>query len=662
MICHGAGSAKESHFDFARGCRADGIAALAFDARGHGRSEGAFGASAFDDVLAMVGLMREHAPRVALRGSSMGGFCAIHAAALDPDVAAVVAICPAPEDILLRGLRSGELRDFEVDRDGLEPLLESSSLYDAVADLGPDHRAAAAARRGRRADPLHGQPGAVRGGARAQAAADPARRAPPLAAARPGAAGRLAALHRRLRALGGLGRAGRCGRPRPWTSFEQVLAGLGDGVAELRVDLADRLAERAGHGSRWCRRRSLVTPWTSPRQAGRRRRRRPRRRGLPGRDRRRPGSTTTGAEPGLAATGGEGRRRAGGAAPRRGAAAALPGAGAAATAAAAGAASAAICSGPLSASAGRSSSTIRLSRSFSEALAGPALEGDDRADHHEQHQPRRDQHPGGAEAGDVCPGSAQAKMAPHGSVRQRAATSLALRGSASCGNAQARREAPSPRTPRGPRAARAGPRAPRPDAPALQAPRAPRALQAPRAARLGLLGLGLRSLRRRPPRRWSLRLGALVRGRLGLRPADVGGRAAGDGVRVPGKALRRAAAKGSARTVRATPGASGRGRPAAWERRAYLRGRRRALRLPVDGDGPDHERHRSAGAAARRGAVTGHEVCLAVLGGAEVDERGHVAGHPIAGRALGRAPEHFGALALAGLLAQRPAGVSGANR
>jgi len=137
VICHGAGSAKESHFDFARGCRADGLAALAFDARGHGRSEGAFGATAFDDVLAMVGLMRAHARRVALRGSSMGGFCAIHAAALDPDLAAVVAICPAPEDVLLRGLRSGELRDFEVDRNELEPLLESSSVYEAVGQLGP---------------------------------------------------------------------------------------------------------------------------------------------------------------------------------------------------------------------------------------------------------------------------------------------------------------------------------------------------------------------------------------------------------------------------------------------------------------------------------------------------------------------------------------------
>jgi alpha-beta hydrolase superfamily lysophospholipase len=137
VICHGAGSAKESHFDFARECRAAGLAALAFDARGHGRSEGAFGASAFDDVRRMLGLMREHAPAVALRGSSMGGFCAIHAAAQDRRVAAVVAICPAPEDLLLRELRSGELLEFEADAHALEAMLGSVSIFEAVERLGP---------------------------------------------------------------------------------------------------------------------------------------------------------------------------------------------------------------------------------------------------------------------------------------------------------------------------------------------------------------------------------------------------------------------------------------------------------------------------------------------------------------------------------------------
>jgi alpha-beta hydrolase superfamily lysophospholipase len=136
VIVHGAGSAKESHFDFARHCRASGLAALAFDAKGHGRSEGEFGSDAVDDVLGMCELMRSHAPQVALRGSSLGGSLAIHAAARDPSLCAVVSICAAPEDLLLRGLRSGELTDFRADREALEPWLESLDLYSAVAAFG----------------------------------------------------------------------------------------------------------------------------------------------------------------------------------------------------------------------------------------------------------------------------------------------------------------------------------------------------------------------------------------------------------------------------------------------------------------------------------------------------------------------------------------------
>jgi alpha-beta hydrolase superfamily lysophospholipase len=135
VICHGAGSAKESHFDFARAARGAGLAALAFDARGHGRSAGAFGPTAFADVLAMIELMREHAPHTALRGSSMGGFQALHAAAIaDPPPVAVVAICPAPEDLLLRGLRAGRLSDFRVDRE-IEPWLATLDIRRAVASL-----------------------------------------------------------------------------------------------------------------------------------------------------------------------------------------------------------------------------------------------------------------------------------------------------------------------------------------------------------------------------------------------------------------------------------------------------------------------------------------------------------------------------------------------
>jgi uncharacterized protein len=137
VILHGAGSAKESHFDFARGCRDDGMAALAYDARGHGRSTGEFGPGAIDDALAMVELLREHAEPVALRGSSMGGFQALHAGARDHSLCAVVAICPAPEDLLLRGLRPDEEPRFRCDVAATEEWLRTLDVHEAVAAFGP---------------------------------------------------------------------------------------------------------------------------------------------------------------------------------------------------------------------------------------------------------------------------------------------------------------------------------------------------------------------------------------------------------------------------------------------------------------------------------------------------------------------------------------------
>src|SRR3954470_19592925 len=151
VICHGAGSAKESHFDFARTARDRGLATLAYDARGHGRSEGALGPGLVGDALGMCDLLREHAPAVALRGSSLGGFTAIMAAAASHgSVKAVVALCPAPGDLLARALRSEEREiEFRADAERLEPRLRSGpapgrrepwlgsvSLTAAAASLG----------------------------------------------------------------------------------------------------------------------------------------------------------------------------------------------------------------------------------------------------------------------------------------------------------------------------------------------------------------------------------------------------------------------------------------------------------------------------------------------------------------------------------------------
>src|SRR3954453_17019240 len=105
VVLHGAGSAKENHYDFARACRAAGLAAIAFDARGHGRSAGALDGRAVPDVAAIAALLPGEAP-VAVRGSSMGGWLALASAAAT-GAAAVVAICPASGDQLAQGLRDG---------------------------------------------------------------------------------------------------------------------------------------------------------------------------------------------------------------------------------------------------------------------------------------------------------------------------------------------------------------------------------------------------------------------------------------------------------------------------------------------------------------------------------------------------------------------------
>jgi pimeloyl-ACP methyl ester carboxylesterase len=131
LILHGAGSAKESHFDFARAARAAGFAALAFDQRGHGDSSGELGAGLLDDMRAMAGLLPGGA--LALRGSSMGGYLALVAAG-PLRARAVVAICPASAQHLLRALRSGELR-FGADRAGLEAFLDAHDLAPALAQL-----------------------------------------------------------------------------------------------------------------------------------------------------------------------------------------------------------------------------------------------------------------------------------------------------------------------------------------------------------------------------------------------------------------------------------------------------------------------------------------------------------------------------------------------
>jgi uncharacterized protein len=137
VVLHGAGSCKENHHDFARAAVGSGLAAIAFDQRGHGESQGPMDGRVLEDIGAITALLRARigqadAP-IALRGSSMGGYLAIVAAA-PVAASAVVAICPASAEGLRRGLAEHRY-SFEADEPAVGALLDAHDEADAIAAL-----------------------------------------------------------------------------------------------------------------------------------------------------------------------------------------------------------------------------------------------------------------------------------------------------------------------------------------------------------------------------------------------------------------------------------------------------------------------------------------------------------------------------------------------
>ena len=137
VVLHGAGSCKENHHDFARAAIGSGLAAIVFDQRGHGESDGPMDGRALDDAVAMAAFLREHlgdpAAPIALRGSSMGGYLALVSAAA-ARASAVLAICPASAEGLRRGLTEGRF-SFEADAPALDAFLTEHDERDATAAL-----------------------------------------------------------------------------------------------------------------------------------------------------------------------------------------------------------------------------------------------------------------------------------------------------------------------------------------------------------------------------------------------------------------------------------------------------------------------------------------------------------------------------------------------
>jgi uncharacterized protein len=150
MVLHGAGSRKENHADYARAAVAHGLAALTFDNRGHGETEGPLGETVVDDLSALAGWLAARpeidGTRIGVRGSSMGGLLAIHAAAASDDVAAAVAICPAAEWMLAQDVQRvldgrppparSALSEMRIDAPGLADWLDHHDVEDAAERMG----------------------------------------------------------------------------------------------------------------------------------------------------------------------------------------------------------------------------------------------------------------------------------------------------------------------------------------------------------------------------------------------------------------------------------------------------------------------------------------------------------------------------------------------
>ncbi len=121
IICHGLGSRKERHIEFADFLLQNGYSSLVLDLRGHGQSEGFLNGYEWLDVLAgldyLAGISLIDHNHIAVRGSSFGGLTALRASMADKRLKAAVAICPAVEDALNKSIEENGLPDLIDDRD-----------------------------------------------------------------------------------------------------------------------------------------------------------------------------------------------------------------------------------------------------------------------------------------------------------------------------------------------------------------------------------------------------------------------------------------------------------------------------------------------------------------------------------------------------------------
>jgi len=107
IVGHGAGSNRSRHDEFCREACTAGFVVLGLDFRGHGDSSGVADGPLEMDLYAAAAFLRTHESvdpqKVCYRGSSMGGFYGLKAAA-QARFAAMALLCPATESVILHAL------------------------------------------------------------------------------------------------------------------------------------------------------------------------------------------------------------------------------------------------------------------------------------------------------------------------------------------------------------------------------------------------------------------------------------------------------------------------------------------------------------------------------------------------------------------------------
>jgi pimeloyl-ACP methyl ester carboxylesterase len=128
VVLHGASTHGDAYADVVAAAQRRGFAAIAPDLLGHGpRRDRPLDGTILDWVR------RSWSSGDALLGHSFGGYLALQLAIEEPSVAAVVAIAPTADELVLERFRGW---DAVVDADSFEAFVRSRDTYEAAARIG----------------------------------------------------------------------------------------------------------------------------------------------------------------------------------------------------------------------------------------------------------------------------------------------------------------------------------------------------------------------------------------------------------------------------------------------------------------------------------------------------------------------------------------------